>query len=92
MMSSTFCRPFLEENVVSKQVGKSIYMKDQAYDSQTQCTEQTLVSSASVRAGNIASALEDSNFNMHLLILSRSHNTYKLLSINIYTLQKPANF
>ena len=60
-------------------------MKDQVYDGQTQYTEQTLVSSASVRAGNMASTLGDSNFNMHLLLSSRSYNVFKSLSTNIYT-------
>ena len=59
-------------------------MKDQVYDGQTQCTEQTLVSFASIRAENTVSALGDSNFNMHLLISSKLLNAYKLLNTNIH--------
>src|SRR5260363_344614 len=49
MMSSTFSGPFLEENEVSGQVVKSIYAKNQVYDSQTQCTGQAMVSCAAVK-------------------------------------------
>ena len=78
-------KPNLKENNVSRRAVKPIYTKDQVYDGQTQCTEQTLVSSASIRAGNTASALGDSNFNMHLPISSKSYNAYKSLSINTST-------
>src|SRR5260363_369580 len=49
MMSSTFSGPFLEENEVSEQVVKSIYIEDQVYDGQTQCTGQAMVSCAAVK-------------------------------------------
>jgi len=58
-MSSTSCGLFLEENVVSRLVEKSIYMKDQLYDSQTQQTEQALISSATVRTEYTASAFTE---------------------------------
>ena len=50
MISFTNSGPFLEENVVSRQVDKSIYAKNQLYDGQTQCTEQTIVFCAAVKA------------------------------------------
>jgi exonuclease III/ribonuclease HI len=59
MMSSTSCGPFLEENVVSGRVDKSIYAKDQDYDSQTQRTEQTMKPSATVRTEYTASAFTE---------------------------------
>src|SRR5437868_3591812 len=59
MMSSTSCGPFLEENVVSRRVGKSIYTKNQLYDGQTQRTEQALISSATVRTRYTASAFTE---------------------------------
>ena len=59
MMSSTSCGPFLEENIVSRQIDKSIYMKDQAYDGQTQHTEQTMKPSATMRTGYMASAFTE---------------------------------
>src|SRR5690242_18910191 len=49
MMSSTSCGPFLEENDVSGQVVKSIYVKDQDNDGQTKRTWQTMESFAAVR-------------------------------------------
>ena len=54
-MSSTFSRPFLEENDVSGQVVKSIYVEGQVYDGQTQRTEQTMVPFAAVRAKHMVS-------------------------------------
>ena len=48
-MSSTSCRPFLEENDISRQAEKPIYAKDQDNDGQTQRTGQTMVSCAAVR-------------------------------------------
>ena len=39
----------LEENNVSRQVGKPIYMATQVNDGQTQCTEQTLEFSTAVK-------------------------------------------
>src|SRR5260364_288922 len=41
--------PFLEENDISRQVDKSIYMKDQVDDGQTQCTGQAMVPLAAMR-------------------------------------------
>src|SRR6185436_13655022 len=49
MMSSTFSRPFLEENDVSGQVVKSIYAENQVNDSQTQRTGQAMALFAAVR-------------------------------------------
>jgi len=49
MMSSTSCRPFLEENDISRQAEKPIYAEDQDNDGQTQRTGQTMVSCAAVR-------------------------------------------
>src|SRR5260364_200742 len=49
MMSSTFNGPFLEENEVSGQVVKSIYVEDQIYDSQIQYTGQAMLSCAAVK-------------------------------------------
>ena len=48
-MSSTFSRPFLEENDVSGQVVKSIYAENQVNDSQTQRTGQAMALFAAVR-------------------------------------------
>jgi len=58
-MSSTFCGLSLEKNVVSGQEKKSIYMKDQFYDGQTQQTEQALISSATVRTEYMASTFTE---------------------------------
>jgi hypothetical protein len=49
-MSSTLSGPFLKENDVSRQVGKSIYAENQVYDGQTQRTEQAMELFAAVRA------------------------------------------
>ena len=49
MISSTYCVPFLEENIVSGQADKSIYVEDQSYDSQNQCTGQALNSYTTVK-------------------------------------------
>src|SRR5260364_14914 len=49
IMSSTFSGPFSEENEVSGQVVKSIYMEDQVYDGQIQCTGQAMVFCAAVK-------------------------------------------
>ena len=48
-MSSTFSRPFLEENDVSGQVVKSIYAENQVNDGQTQRTGQVMALFAAVR-------------------------------------------
>src|SRR6185437_17051806 len=63
MMSFTKSVPFLEENDVSRQAGKPIYVKDQANDGQTQCTGQTMVSSATVKTEYTASASIEGNSN-----------------------------
>ena len=55
MMSSTYCGPFLEENVVSGWADKSIYVEDQSYDSQNQCTGQALDSFTTMKIGYTAS-------------------------------------
>ncbi|KAF0534297.1 hypothetical protein F8M41_010037 [Gigaspora margarita] len=49
MISSTYSGPFLKENDISRQADKPIYTEDQVNDSQTQHTEQALVSCAAVR-------------------------------------------
>ena len=69
-MSSTSCGPFLEENVVSRRVGKSIYMKDQAYDGQTQCTEQTMKPSATIRTRYTASDFTEDLQNSSIITTS----------------------
>ena len=55
MMSSTICGPFSEENDVSRQAGKPIYVEESSNDGQTQRTEQTLDSCTAVRAGHTVS-------------------------------------
>ena len=70
MMSSTSCVPFLEENVVSRQVEKSIYVKDQAYDGQTQYTEQTMKPSATVRTRYTASDFTEDLQNFSIITTS----------------------
>ena len=54
-MSSTNSGPFLEENDVSRRVGKPIYVEEPINDGQTQHTEQTLDSCTAVRTGHMAS-------------------------------------
>ena len=48
-MSSTFSRPFLEENDISRQVVKFIYAENQDNNDQTQCTRQAMALFAAVR-------------------------------------------
>ena len=50
MMYSTNSRPFSEENDVSRQAVKPIYVEDWVYDGQAQRTGKTTVSFAAVRA------------------------------------------
>jgi hypothetical protein len=56
MMFFTKSVPFLKKNDVSRRAGKPIYVKDQNNDGQTQCTGQTMVSSATVKTEYTASA------------------------------------
>jgi len=54
-MSSTYCGPFLEENVVSGRADKSIYVEDQSYDGQNQRTGQALDSCTTIKTRYMAS-------------------------------------
>src|SRR6185295_6162998 len=62
-MSFTKSVPFLEENDVSRRAGKPIYAKDQVNDGQTQRTEQTMVSSTTVKTEYTASTSIEGNSN-----------------------------
>ena len=88
MMSFTKSVPFLEENDVSRRAGKPIYAKDQANDSQTQRTGQTMVSSATVKTEYTASASIEgkSNFSDN----NSSHPSENPFSINSH-LTTPKN-
>src|SRR6185295_10940252 len=61
MMFSAYSGPFLEENDDSRRAVKPIVAKDQAYDGQTQRTEQAMVSSAAVQAEpkTVSDSVED---------------------------------
>ena len=62
IMSSIDNGPFLEENDVSRQVDKSIYVEELINDGQTQRTEQTLASCTTVRTEYTASASTEDNY------------------------------
>ena len=84
-MFSTLSRLFLEKNVVSRQVEKSIYTKDQDYDSQTQCTEQTMTPSTTVRAEYTASEFTEDFYLFSASITSTP--TKKYICFNKFFLQ-----
>ena len=89
MMSSTSSGPFLKENDVSRQVGKSIYAENQVYGSQTQCTEQAMALFAAVRAEHTVSESTEeplislnSNSSSHFKETSKDSNYNTLLDPN----------
>src|SRR6185437_6762250 len=61
-MFSTFCGPYSEENDVSRQAGKPIYVEELINDSQTQRTEQTLASCTTLRTEYTASSSTEDNY------------------------------
>ena len=76
--------PFLEENDVSRRVGKPIYVEDQVNDGQTQRTGQAMVPCTTVRTEYTASASIEGKLNISDSISSKpsemqTHN-------NIFTL------
>src|ERR1700752_5504148 len=84
MMFSINNGPFLEENDVSRRVGKPIYVEDQVNDGQTQCTGQAMIPCTTVRTEYTASASIEGKLNISDSISSKpsemqTHN-------NIFTL------
>ena len=81
-MYSTLSRPFLEENDVSRQAVKPIYAVDPGDISQTQRTEQTLVSSAAVRTGlKTASEFTETYYTSDII---SSHHSEVNICYNIF--------
>src|SRR6201988_4881697 len=84
MMFSINNGPFLEENDVSRRVGKPIYVEDQVNDGQTQRTGQAMVPCTTVRTEYTASTSIEEKLNISDSIFSKpsemqTHN-------NIFTL------
>src|SRR5260364_378410 len=80
MMFSTYSGPFLKENDVSRRAGKSIYAEDQAYDGQTQHTEQAMVSCAAVRTELKMARVSTEDINNTLDTISSSPSKVQLSS------------
>ena len=74
-MSFTKSVPFLEENDVSRRAGKPIYVEEPINDSQTQRTEQTLVSCTAVKAGHTVSDSIEGSQNVSVSISSNPTET-----------------
>jgi hypothetical protein len=87
-MSSTLSRPFLEENDVSGQVVKSIYVEDQVNDGQTQRTGQAMVSCTAVQAEHtVSESTEESSTSLNSI--SSSHIKEELQDSAYNTLYDP---
>ena len=74
-MSFTKSVPFLEENDVNRRAGKPIYVEEPINDSQTQHTEQTLVSCTAVKAGHMVSDSIEGFQNVSVSILPNPSET-----------------
>ena len=83
-MSSTYCGPFLEENVVSGRADKSIYMEDQSYDGQNQCTEQALDSCITVKTRYTVS--DSTEVLLYPLASNTSSHTEGITCFNLFLL------
>src|ERR1700752_4751344 len=86
MMFSINNGPFLEENDVSRRVGKPIYVEDQVNDGQTQRTGQAMVPCTTVRTEYTASTSIEEKLNISDSIFSKpsemqTHNNIFILPI-----------
>ena len=87
-MFSTVSKLFLEENDISEQVVKSIYVENQVNDGQTQHTEQAIALFAAVRAEHIVSEPTE-ELSTFLNLISSFHIKEELQDSSYNTLYDP---